>query len=198
MDKKFKRAEKNYKKMTGCNVRQAHIAIWHRMLLESIHKSKKICPTCGGELYWESGGYEEGYGDFIACYDCDFTAGTHEYTELSDWYDFDYLVEIGKVFREYGYSFKTWKQTIKKITADRKAYMVEYGKLYNSQYNNQASEPESKVKYKLQYGIENDVVIEGKTFDEVFKNAESELDKRGWRKDYQGMKLDKSMLVKIE
>lgn len=36
----------------------------------------------------------------------------------------------------------------------------------------------------MQYGIEDDVVIEGITFDEVFKKAENELNKRGWKKDY--------------
>jgi len=54
------------------------------------------------------------------------------------------------------------------------------------------------VKYKMQYGIEDDVLIEGKSFGEAFKNAESELNRRGWKQHYQGMKLNKTMLIKVE
>ena len=58
-------------------------------------KHRMYCPVCNSKnLVFESGSYEEGYGDFIECNDCGETFDCDEvpnveYASLTGWEDFD-------------------------------------------------------------------------------------------------------------
>jgi transcriptional regulator len=54
------------------------------------------------------------------------------------------------------------------------------------------------MKYKVQYGFEEAYIVEGETIDEIKETASKELDKRGWKKDYQNMPLNENMLEKLD
>lgn len=58
-------------------------------------KHPMYCPSCHSKnLVYDSGSYEEGYGEFIECYDCGETFNCNEipnvqYGNFTGWEDFD-------------------------------------------------------------------------------------------------------------
>ncbi len=107
--------EKQYKRKTKCTVEQAKIAIAYFKFLSEKSKKLLICPECGGELYFESGSYEEGYGDYIGCYECDFTSDVEgDYEYLNPWYGFDPCLYGPEMFTP-----KSRKETMKQLTKER-------------------------------------------------------------------------------
>lgn len=106
---------KQYKRKTGCTFKQAKIAIDYFKFLKEKIKQVSICPLCGGELYLENGSYEEGYDDYIGCFECDFTnrvEGIYEY--LTAWHGFDHILCSPEM-----YTPKQRKQEMRNLTIDR-------------------------------------------------------------------------------
>jgi len=97
-----------YAKQTFTTLEQAKIRCDHyKKLQEQQHQAKK-CPKCGQHtLEFETGCYEEGYGDYIYCEnekvekvidedgeefykECDFTSKvTKNFEPIHHWWDFD-------------------------------------------------------------------------------------------------------------
>ncbi len=106
---------KQYKRKTGCTVAQAKIAIDYFKFLQEKAKKAAICPKCGGELYLESGSYEEGYEDYIGCFVCDFTSDvTGDFEYLTLWHGFDPVLYSPEMFTP-----KSKKQELRKLTKER-------------------------------------------------------------------------------
>lgn len=87
-----------YKYACVCNVpfELAKIACKKQRHLEKEQrKHKAYCPTCGSKhLVFEMGSYEEGYGDFFECEDCEDTfcpseIPNVEHFDFMGWADFD-------------------------------------------------------------------------------------------------------------
>jgi hypothetical protein len=108
-------AEKEYKDKTNCTEEQAKVAITYFNFINEKAIEASKCPKCSGKLYFEGGSYEEGYGDFIACEECDFTSdveGIYEY--LGPWYGFDPCLYAPEMFNH-----KSRKEEMEKITKER-------------------------------------------------------------------------------
>lgn len=130
-----------YAKKTFITLEQAVLRCQHfKKLKKEIQEAKK-CPKCGAyTLEFESGCYEEGYGDFIYCtneisdvdedgeevfVECGFTSSlTEQFQPLVHWYDFDIILMFSndieergmdKVEKEIGCS---WPEFVDKITKE--------------------------------------------------------------------------------
>lgn len=56
-------------------------------------KHRPVCPNCGSKkLFYEMGSYEEGYGDFVECTECEETFEPNEVKNI------DYIHPFGGYF----------------------------------------------------------------------------------------------------
>ena len=87
-----------YKYSVKCNIpfELAKImCLKQRHFYKEQRKHPMYCPICKSKkLNYEMGSYEEGYGEFIECYDCGETFDCDEvpnveYASLTGWEDFD-------------------------------------------------------------------------------------------------------------
>lgn len=114
--KSIKRIRK-YKKMVGCTREQASIAVEYKQLERINIQKASICPICKQHsLGLESSGDDYTCSSWIECSNCDFTDETDIYEALQHWYDFDEILALCNNPKEYGYSKKTWKESIKETT----------------------------------------------------------------------------------
>ena len=87
-----------YKYAVKCNITfelAKIMCLKQRHFYKEQRKHPMCCPVCKSKrLNYESGSYEEGYGEFIECYDCGKTFDCDEvpnveYASLTGWEDFD-------------------------------------------------------------------------------------------------------------
>lgn len=119
-----------YKYACKCNIpiELAKIAcLKQRHFIKEQKKHPMHCPICKSKnMIFESGSYEEGYGDFIECEDCGETfdcdkVPNAEYASLTGWEDFDGVLYLSTTENKSegwkeAYGFETHEEWLKFAT----------------------------------------------------------------------------------